>query len=329
MRRRKFITLLGGAMAAWPLGAGAEVPEQVRLIGFLDPRAENDPIAQSTFTAFRQELAAHGWIQGRNVRIESRFAAGDYRRMTTDAGTLVSLKPEVIVTLGSPGLTAVREHSQTLPVVFVLVSAPVRLGFIESLARPGGYATGFTNFEFSIGGKWLELLRAMKPQVTRVTLIVNPANPSAGQLSQFIATAGPLLDIEVMTASVRTAADIEAAIAAVPDQTRSGLIVFPDGLLVVHRDLIIGLAARHRIPAIYPYRDFPKNGGLLSYGLDTHALFRQAALYVDRILWGAKPADLPVQAPNKFELVVNVKTAQAIGLTVPQSLLATADEVIE
>jgi putative ABC transport system substrate-binding protein len=235
----------------------------------------------------------------------------------------------VIFAQGTPGLKAVRQHSSIMPVVFTLVADPVGQGLIQSLSRPGGYATGFTNFEFSIGGKWLELLMELDPRVKRVVLIANPANPNGAPFSQFIETSGRSVGVDVSTANVRNAADIEAAIVALARQPDGGLIVFPDSLAVVHRELITRLVVTYRVPAVYPFGIFPKNGGLSSYGLDFPELYRQAAVYVDRILRGASPADLPVQAPTKFELVINLKAAKAIGLSVPPALLARADEVIE
>jgi len=283
----------------------------------------------SPLTAFRSKLNQLGWTEGRNLAIDARLGAGDYQRMTAEAGMLVNRNPDVIVTMGTPGLTAVRQHTHSVPVVFTLVADPVRGGLIESLARPGGHATGFTNFEFSIGGKWLELLRDVSPHLTHITVIANPANPTANPIAGFIKDAGRLVSTEVTTASVRSASDIEAAINNAAQQPRRGLIVLPDSLAVVHSEKIIGLVERHRLPTIYPFGVFAAKGGLLAYGLDIAEMYRQAADYVDRILRGTKPSDLPVQAPNKFELIVNVKSAKALGTDVPPTLLARADEVIE
>jgi putative tryptophan/tyrosine transport system substrate-binding protein len=280
-------------------------------------------------TAFRSKLNQLGWTEGHNLAIDARLGAGDYQRMTAEAGTLISRNPDVVVTMGTPGLTAVRQHTHSVPVVFTLVADPVRTGLIESLARPGGHATGFTNFEFSIGGKWLELLRDVSPHLNRVTIIANPANATANPIAGLIEDAGRLVSIEVTTASVRSASDIEVAISNAAQQPSGGLIVLPDSLAVIHSELIISLVEHHRLPTVYPFRVFAAKGGLLAYGLDIPEMYRQAANYVDRILRGTKPSELPVQAPNKFELIVNLKSAKALSLDVPTTLLARADEVIE
>ena len=280
-------------------------------------------------TALRSKLSQLGWTEGRNLEIDARLGAGDFQRMTIEAGSLVSRNPDVIVTMGTPGLNAVRHHTKTVPVVFTMVADPARLGLVESLARPGGHATGFTNFELSTGAKWLELIKEVSPKLARVTIINNPANPAASQMSPLIESAGPAMSIQVTTAFVRSATDIKSAIGDAAQQPDSGIIVIPDSLAVVHSDLILRLVERHQLPAIYPFRLFAVKGGLVTYGLDIPAMYRQAAEYVDRVLRGTKPSDLPVQAPNKFELIVNLKTAKALGLDVPPTLLARADEVIE
>ena len=327
MKRREFITLLGGAAAVWPLVARAQQPDRVRRVGVLAgfTEAEGVPLVE----AFRDRLKELGWTEGRNLSIDARFTSGDFKALTDSAGALVKANADVIFAQGTPGFKAVRQHSSIMPVVFTLVADPVGQGLIQSLSRPGGYATGFTNFEFSIGGKWLELLMELDPRVKRVVLIANPANPNGVPFSQFIEASGRSVGVDVSTANVRNAAEIDAAIVALAQQPDGGLIVFPDSLAVVHRELITRLAATYRVPAVYPFGIFPKNGGLSSYGLDFPELYRQAAVYVDRILRGASPADLPVQAPTKFELVINLKAAKALNLTVPPSLLARADEVIE
>jgi putative tryptophan/tyrosine transport system substrate-binding protein len=327
MRRREFITLLGGAAAAWPLAARAQPTERARLVGIVAGFAEAEFLP--LLAAFRDKLKELGWTEGRNLSIEVRLGRGDYKRMTDDAGQLISLRPDVILAQGTPGLTAVRQHSVTVPVVFVLVADPVRMGLIESLARPGGNATGLTNFEFTIGGKWLELLREASPRVAHVTFVVNPANPNADRFSGFIESSARSAGLDVVTASVRNPAEIAVAVADAGRRSDAGLVVAPDSVTTIHRELIIGLAAHHRLPAIYPFRIFPMEGGLMSYGLDLVEIYRQAAIYVDRILRGAQPSDLPVQAPNKFELIVNARTAKALGLEIPPTLLARADEVIE
>ena len=325
MKRREFITLLGGAAVTWPLAARAQqgVPLVGLISGFSD--AEFTPLA----TAFRGKLHQLGWTDGRNIAIEMRTSSGDFARLADEAKLLIDRNVSVIVAMGTPGLHAVQQHTRTVPVVFTLVADPVRLGLIESLSRPGANATGFTNFELSMGGKWLELAREIYPNLGHVTLLANPANPNATSFAQFIENAGRSVGIDVAAAYVRGPSEISKAIATAAEQPRGGLIAFPDSLTVVHRDVIIGQAAEHRLPAIYPFRIFPLSGGLLSYGLDFPELYRQAAVYVDRVLRGERPADLPVQAPTKYELVINLKTANALGLTVPLTLQASADEVIE
>jgi putative tryptophan/tyrosine transport system substrate-binding protein len=326
LKRRQFITLLGGAAAAWPLVARAQQDRQ-RLVGVVAGFSESEMRPQ--LTALRSKLSQLGWTEGRNLEIDTRLGAGDFQRMTVEAGSLVSRNPDVIVTMGTPGLNAVRHHTKSVPVVFTLVADPVRLGLIESLARPGGHATGFTNFELSVAGKWLELIRDVSPKLARVMVINNPANPTASQMSPPIEAAGSAMSIQVSTAFVRGANEIESAIRDAAQQPDSGIIVIPDSLAVVHSDLILRIVERHRLPAIYAFRLFALKGGLITYGLDIPEIYRQAAEYVDRVLRGTKPSDLPVQAPNKFELIINLKTAKALGLEVPPTLLARADEVIE
>jgi putative ABC transport system substrate-binding protein len=327
VRRRDFITLLGGAAAAWPLSARAQQSGRPRLVGLISgfSDAEFAPLA----TAFRLKLGQLGWTEGRDIDIETRTSSGDFKQLGEEANKLIARNVSVIVAMGTPGVNAVQQHTRTVPVVFTLVADPVRLGLIESLSRPGGHATGFTNFEFSMGGKWLELAREMYPSLGHVTLLANPANPNATSFAHFIENAGRTVGVKVVGAYVRGPSEISKAIATAAEQPRAGLIAFPDSLTVVHRDVIIRQAAQHRLPAIYPFRIFPLGGGLLSYGLDFPELYRQAAVYVDRILRGEKPGDLPVQAPTKYELVINLKTAGALGLTVPLTLQASADEVIE
>ena len=327
MRRREFITLLGGAAAAWPLAVRAQQPDRVRLVGIVAGFAEAE--MQPLLAAFRDKLKELGWTEGRNLSIDLRLGRGDFSHMTDEAGLLIGRKPDVIVAQGTPGLNAVQKHSRTVPVVFVSVADPVRTGLIESLARPGGHATGFTNFEFAIGGKWLELLKELSPRIAHVMLISNPGNPTAEEFCRFTETTGKSAALNVVTASVRNATDIAVAINNASRQPATGLVVVPDSLTTIHRELIVGLAAHYGLPAVYPFRTFPAEGGLISYGLDIAHMYRQAAVYADRILRGASPADLPVQAPNKFELVINLKTAKKLGLDVPSSILAQADEVIE
>jgi putative ABC transport system substrate-binding protein len=326
MRRRAFFSLLGGAITI-PFAARTQQGDRKRLVGLITAFSETD--MRPVSAAFRERMRELGWIDGQNVTIEVRTTGGDYAKLNSDAGALVAEQADVIVAMGTPGLAATKQHTSTIPVVFTLVADPVGQRFIESLSRPGGNLTGLTNFEFTIGGKWLELLRDLDPGIVRVALITNPANANTAQFVRVIAAAAKSLGVETQTVSVRNAAEIEEAIESAGNQPKSGLIVLPDGLAVVHHELIIKLAARFRLPAVYPFRIFPANGGLVSYGLDYPDIHRHAADYVDAILRGKKPGDLPVQAPNKFELVVNLKAAKAIGLAVPPGLLVGADEVIE
>jgi len=324
MRRREFIAGLGAA-AAWPMVARAQqtAPTVGLIAGYTE--TEMRPLA----AAFRARMREHGWNEGSNIAIEVRTSAGDFTKLDSDARTFVEKGAAVIVAMGTPGLTAAKRHTSTLPIVFTQVADPVGQRLIDNLAHPGGNATGLTNFEFSIAGKWLELLKDMDSRIRRVTAISNPANPSATPLSQFIESSGRVMSIEVTTTPVRNARDIENTISSMAGQHDSGLVVLPDSLAVVHTEAIVGLAARHNVPAVYPFRSFAEKGGLITYGLDINNMYRQAADYTNSILRGTKPSDLPVQAPNKFELVINLKTAKALGLTVPPTLLARADEVIE
>jgi putative ABC transport system substrate-binding protein len=327
MRRREFITLLGGAATTWPLLVNAQPSQRPRLVGLVTifTRSEMRPIAD----AFRSRLKELGWDDGGRVTVDVRTAGGDYKLLESDTSELVSAGADVIVAMGSPVVAAVNRHTSAVPVVFTLVADPVGQHLIDNLAHPGGNLTGLTNFEFSIGGKWLELLRQFDPKISSVTLITNPVNQNTAPFVQAITAAGGTMGVTVRAEAVTGAADIERAIAAAGQSPDGSLIIFPDGLPVVHRDLIVSMAARYRLPALYPFRVFAVNGGLASYGVDFTELFRQAANFTDKILRGAKPAELPVQAPNKFELVINMKTAKALGLSVSNSLLVTADEVIE
>jgi ABC-type uncharacterized transport system substrate-binding protein len=326
VKRREFIALVGGA-ATWSLGARAQQPQRLRLVGVVTGFSDGE--MRRPMMAFREKLQALGWREGSDVRIDLRTTDGDYKRMAEEARAFITQSVDVIVTTGTPGLVGVRQHTHTLPVVFALVADPIRQGLVDSLARPGGHATGFTNFEFPIGGKWLELLWETNPRIDHVTLLANPANPIAIPFSHFIEVAGRTVALNVTTALVRNAAEIEAEIGAAAQRPGGAIIVLPDGLAAVHSALIIELVSRHRLLALYPFRLFTEKGGLMSYGIDIPELFRQVAVYVDRILKGEKPAELPVQAPNKFELVINLKTAKALGLNIPPALLARADEVLE
>ena len=328
MKRREFITLLGGA-AAWPLAARAQQRERLRRIGVLLPATPDDAQYQTWVGAFLQELAKSGWSIGRNVRIEIRRGGGDAEHIRQYAAELVALAPDVILTSGAAPTSPLLQATRSVPIVFTGLVDPVGAGVVDSLARPGGNATGFILFEYGLSGKWLELLKQIAPGVTRAAVIRDPAISSG--IGQFgaIQSVAPLFDVELSPVNVRDAGEIERAVAAFARPANGGLIATASALTVVHRDLIIALAARHKLPAVYHRRLFVNSGGLISYGPDIIDQFRQAAGYVDRILKGEKPADLPVQAPTKYELVVNLKTAKALGLEIPSSVLARADEVIE
>ena len=328
MRRREFIILLGGAVTAWPLIARAQPAERVRRIGVLLPSAAENPEYQPWVGAFLQELSQLGWSIGRNVRIDTRWAAtnADIRKQ---AAELVALAPDVILAHGSNTVGQLLQATHTVPIVFPVIADPIAGGFVDNLARPGGNATGFMLFENSISGKWLELLKQIAPGVTRVAVIVDPTIPTGPAQFSVIQTMAPSLRVEVTPINKRDAGEIERAVAALAQASNGGLIVTP-GLPATHnRDLIITLAARHKLPAIYFDRYFVTAGGLFSYGPDRIDMYRRAAGYVDRILKGENAADMPVQAPTKYQLVINLKTAKTLGLTVPQALLASADEVIE
>ena len=327
IRRREFIAALGCA-AAWPLAAGAQQGDRVRRIGVLMSLPADDPESTARTAAFLQTLQELGWTDGRNVRIEMRWG-GDAERLRRYAAELVALAPDVILTSGANGVTPVLEVTRTIPVVFVQVTDPVGAGLVESLARPGGNATGFTLFEFSTSGKWVELLKQIAPAVTRAVVLRDPTTTTG--LGQFAAvqSAASLLGVELRPVDIRRAEGIERAVTAFAQAPNGGLIIGNTQFAFLHRELIITLAARYRLPAVYPYRSLVVGGGLVSYGTDSADSYRLAARYIDRILRGEKPADLPVQAPTKYELVINLKTAKALSLDVPPQLLARADEVIE
>jgi putative tryptophan/tyrosine transport system substrate-binding protein len=329
IRRRKFLATLGGAAVAWPLVARAQQPERMRRIGVLTPAAASDLDGQARIAAFRQRLQQLGWTDGSNVRIEVRWSAGNVDEIRKYAAEVVALAPDVILCTGSATLAPLLQVTRAVPIVFTIVPDPVGAGFVDSLARPGGNATGFTWFEYATSAKWLELLKQIAPSVTRVAVIRDPA--IAAGIGQWgaIQTAAPSFGVEVSPVNVRDASEIERAVTAFARSSNGGLISTASALAVVHRDLIITLAARHKLPAVYHRRLFVTDGGLISYGPDLVDQYRQAAGYIDRILKGEKAADLPVQAPTKYELVINLKTAKALGLEVPPSLLARADEVIE
>jgi putative tryptophan/tyrosine transport system substrate-binding protein len=327
MRRREFITLLGGA-AAWPLAAPAQQRERIRRIGVLMNFAADDPAGQARLIAFGQSLEHLGWTEGRNISIEVRWGASDGDRIRKSADELVALAPDVILSVGGPSTGPLLRRTAILPIVFVQVTDPVGAGFIENLAHPGGNATGFINFEYGTASKWLELLKQISPRVVRVAILRDPNTASGpGQLGALQAVASSM-GVELTSINSREPSEIERGIVGFANKPNGALIVTAGGL-VVHRDLIVALAARHQLPASYSDRIFVSGGGLMAYGPDRLDQYRRAASYVDRILKGEKPADLPVQAPTKYELVINLKVAKALGLQVPDSLLATADEVIE
>jgi putative ABC transport system substrate-binding protein len=332
MRRREFITLLGGATAAWPLAARAQQSSPTRRIGMLSGTSETDPQTKAGVAAFAKALQELGWTDGRNIRIDYRWGASDVDRIQAFAKELVGLQPDLIVASTTPVVAAVARETRTIPIVFVVVSDPVGSGFVASLPRPGGNITGFINIEASLSGKWIEMLKDIVPRAARAALMFNPETaPYFAYYLQPFEAAARSASIEPVAAPVHTATDIERVIASLGDRPDTGLVLMPDIFLTTLRNLdpIISLAGRYRVPTIYPYRYMIAAGGLVSYGTDNTDLYRRATTYVDRILKGAKPADLPVQLPTKFELAVNLKTAKTLGLDMPATLLGRADEVIE
>ena len=327
-RRREFITLLGGAAAAWPLAARGQA-DRVRRVGVLYALDAGDAEAEARNRVLEQSLRALGWTVGQDLKIDYSMAGGGADRIRQYAAELAAFAPDVIMPVGSYTIAPVQQAAPTIPIVMVNVADPVGAGFVQSLARPGGNTTGFTNFEYSMSGKWVELLKQIAPHVTRAVVLRNPT--TAAGIGQFAAiqTVAQSLTVELTPVAYRDLGEIERTVAALARTAKGSMIVTVGSGLGVHRKLLIGLAARHKLPAAYPYRYYVKDGGLISYGPDTHDLVRRAAQYVDRILKGEKPADLPVQAPTKYELVINLNTARALGLTVPPTLLARADEVIE
>jgi ABC-type uncharacterized transport system substrate-binding protein len=328
VRRREFITLVGGAAAAWPFAVRAQQGERMRRIGVLLPAAADDPAFQARLAAFYQGLALLDWTIGRNVRIDIRWATTNAAEIRRHAAELAALAPDLILAHGGSTVGPLLQATRTVPIVFPVAGDPVAAGLVDSLARPGGNATGFMVFEFSLSGKWLELLKEIAPGVTRAAVLRDPTQGTGTSQFAVIQAMAPSLRVEVNPVNMRNAGEIERAVAAFARSPNGGLIVTPSGPAFVHSNLLITLAARHKLPAAYFQRGFVADGGLISYGADTIDLHRRAATYVD-ILKGEKPADLPVQAPTKYELVINLKTAKALGLNVPPSLLATADEVIE
>ena len=328
--RRELLAALGGAAAAWPLAAGAQQGERMRRIGLMTSYAENDPETSSSITALRQGLLQLGWTEGRNVRLEHRWSASSPDTMRKLARELVDLRPDVILTVNTPVTAAVLRETRTIPVVFVQVGDPVGSGFVASFPRPGGNATGFNNIPLTMSSKWLELLMEIVPRTARVMYLFNPPTaPFAQGFLEPLKGAASSIGVEIVASPVHDPADVETVIAGFAREPDGGLIVLPSTFMLVHRDLIIGPAERYRLPAIYAFRYFAENGGLISYGNVPADEYRQAATYIDQILRGAKPADLPVQLSVKYELVVNLKTAKAMGLKIPESFLVRADKVIE
>jgi putative ABC transport system substrate-binding protein len=328
VKRREFITLLGGA-AAWPLAARAQQSAAVRRIGFLHDSDEQDPDGRVQVAAFREALQQLGWTDGRNVTIDYRSGAADNERLRSYATEIINHQPDVVLTAGATITAAVQRASRSVPIVFVNASDPVGTGLVASLARPGGNATGFTHFEFGIGTKWLELLKQIAPAVTRVAVIRDPTARSGGGQLGAIQAVAPSLRVDVRPVDPHNTEDIESALSGFASDANGGLIVTSSRLARLHRELIVTLAGRYRLPAIYAFRVYVAGGGLSFYGPNATDPYRRAAGYVDRILKGEKPADLPVQAPTKYEFVVNLKTAKALGLALPPGILAIADEVIE
>jgi ABC-type uncharacterized transport system substrate-binding protein len=328
MRRRQFFGLIGGA-AALPLAANAQQVDQMRRIGVLIGLAANDAQGQATLAALLQGLQQSGWIDGRNVRVDYRWGAGNADDARKYAAELVSLAPDVMVATGGASVGALLQATKTIPVVFANVPDPVGSGFVESLSRPGGSATGFVQFEYNLSGKWLELLKQIAPNMTNSAILWDPSIIAGIGQFAVIQSVAPSLGVEVRAINVRDATEIERGVEAFARIANGGMIVTASALAILHRDLIVNLAARYKLPAVYFQKVFVAEGGLISYGADFLDQYRRAAGYVDRILKGEKPADMPVQAPTKYELIINLKTAKALGLTIPQSLLATADEVIE
>ena len=330
MRRREFITLLGGATLTAPRGAFAQATDRMRRVGVLIPLAVNDPEGEARLTAFLGGLQQLGWTDGRNMRIDTRWAGGDADRFRKYAAELVALEPDVILASSTTSVAALQRTTRSVPIVFAAVIDPVGAGFVASLAQPGGNITGFSAFEYSLSGKWLELLKEIAPNLTRVAVLRDPARPAdIGQFAVIQAMAPSSFALDLVPIDLRDPGEIEHGIAAFAREPNGGLIVTTSPLAATYRDLIISLTTRYRLPNVYAFRYYPASGGLASYGPGTADEFKRAANYVDRILKGEKPANLPVQSPTKYQLVINLKAAKALGLAVPTALLARADEVIE
>jgi putative ABC transport system substrate-binding protein len=328
MKRREFIRLIGGAVAAWPLAARAQQPERVRQIGMLNALGSDDPEAQARIAVFKQSLQQLGWVVGQNLKIEIRQIGADVDRLRSNVAELVALAPDVILTIGSVAVGPLQQATRTIPIVFVNAPDPVGAGFVQSMGRPGGNITGFSNFEYSMSGKWAELLKQIAPNVTRA-LVLRDSTSAAG-IGQFavVRSVAQSLGVELTPVNVSDSDEIERNVATFARSGNGGMIVTSGGT-GSRRKLIISLASHHKLPSVYPYRYYAVDGGLVTYGPNTLDPIRRAAGYVDRVLNGENPADMPVQAPTKYELIINLKTAKTLGLTIPQSLLATADELIE
>jgi putative ABC transport system substrate-binding protein len=330
MQRREFITLLGGAAAAWPFSVRAQQPDRIKRVGWLaGGLAENDPESKARRTAFVQSLRELGWTEGQNIQIDYRWGAGNADVTRKYAAELVALAPDVTLGIASQAVSALQQASRTIPIIFVLVPDPIGAGFVDSLARPGGNATGFTTFDYGFGGKWLELLKEIAPGVKRVAVIRDPTNPAGSGQWGAIQSMASSVGVELSSINSRATDEIERAIATFARQPNGGLIMTGSTTAAARRDALIALITRQKLPAVYPYRYYAESGGLASYGPDTIDQYRRAASYVDRVLKGEKPADLPVQASMKFELVINLKTAKTLGITVPPAILSRANEVIE
>jgi putative tryptophan/tyrosine transport system substrate-binding protein len=330
MQRREFITLLGGAAAAWPFSVRAQQPDRIKRVGWLaGGLAENDPESKARRTAFVQSLRELGWTEGQNIQIDYRWGAGNADVTRKYAAELVALAPDVTLGIASQAVSALQQASRTIPIIFVLVPDPIGAGFVDSLARPGGNATGFTTFDYGFGGKWLELLKEIAPGVKRVAVIRDPTNPAGSGQWGAIQSMASSVGVELSSINSRATDEIERAIATFARQPNGGLIMTGSTTAAARRDALIALITRQKLPPVYPYRYYAESGGLASYGPDTIDQYRRAASYVDRVLKGQKPADLPVQASMKFELVINLKTAKTLGITVPPAILSRADEVIE
>jgi putative ABC transport system substrate-binding protein len=330
LRRREFITVIGGAAAMWPLAAAAQKAERMRHLGMLMSASEDDPLMQARVVAFREALVELGWTEGRNLTIEWRWTGGDITRVREYANELVQLAPDVIVANGTPNVAALKQATNSIPIVFVVVNDPVAQGIIASMAHPGGNITGFSFLEYSMVGKSLEMLKQAAPAIGRVAIMFNPDTyPYYAIHLRSFETVARTLSLELTAAKVHSSEEIDEVVAKLGQQPRNALLVAPDPYLVVHRSAVVRAAGQYRVPATYSYRQHVQEGGLMSYGADTLDIFKRSASYIDRILKGTSPGDLPAQAPVKFEIAINLKTAKALGLDIPPNLLALADDVIE